>query len=161
MRGAPCSGKSFRALQLAEGNKNIIFSADKWFGENPETYLKNWSATKLFLAHQWCQEQLEAAMKSNISPVIVDNTNIKKRDIDPYILLANKYSYEIQFVESQSPWWLEIRELLKDKKHNADIIENWADKFANGFDYNGMVIKNVHNVPKETILKMLSAFEDF
>jgi NEDD4-binding protein 2 len=160
MRGVPGSGKSYRALQLV-GCKDNIFSADKWFSptENPDEYKKNWKAEKLFAAHSWCQTSLGKAMEKGITPLAVDNTNIKPRDIKPYIALAEKHKYIPIIEESQSPWWLEIRQLMKDDK--KEDIAQWAKKLAEGFDYNGVVIKNVHGVPEETILRMLTSFQPY
>lgn len=159
MRGVPGSGKSFRAHQLVNGDKNCIFSADKWFSqdEDPEEYKRNWAPDKLFIAHNWCKSQLEEAMKKNISPVVVDNTNIKLRDFAYYIELANTYKYQHVIEESQSPWWISIKKSLIEK--NTSEIEQWAKKLADGFDYNGIIIKNTHGVPEAPILRMLNSYQ--
>ena len=51
MRGVPGSGKSHRALRLANNDQNKIFSADQWFEQQPGGYAANWKMDKLFQAH--------------------------------------------------------------------------------------------------------------
>jgi predicted kinase len=161
LRGCAGSGKSFRAKELVE-DKNNIFSADKWFSatDDYEEYRKNWAPDKLHAAHSWCKGNLSAAMQKGVTPVAVDNTNVLRRDFMPYFDLANQYQYLAVVEESQSPWWLEIRELLKEKTEVKEI-EQWAKKLAEGFDYNGIKIKNGHGVPEAAILRMLMRFQPF
>lgn len=163
MRGVPGCGKTYRAHQLVDQDKTRIFSADKWFSptEDPEEYRRNWSKEKLFVAHNWCKSKLADAMQRGVSPVVVDNTNVKRRDFMPYIDMAKQYQYMYIIEESQSPWWAEIRELLADQQGNAKEIAKWAQKLADGFNHEGAVIKNVHGVPEASILKMLMSFQPY
>jgi predicted kinase len=161
MRGVPGGGKTYRARQLT--TNDLIFSADKWFSrtEDPEEYRKNWAKEKLFTAHNWCKSMLSQAMQKGLGPVVVDNTNIKRRDFMPYIDMAKQYQYMYVIEESQSPWWLTIKELLTDIKANAKELDRWVEKLTNGFDYNGITIKNQHGVPEEAIRKMLFGFQPY
>lgn len=163
MRGPSGSGKSYRANQLAEGDKERIFSADKWFSktEDMEEYRANWAKEKLFTAHNWCKGMLAQAMQKGISPVVVDNTNIKRRDFLGFADLADQYQYMWVIEESQSPWWLEIKELLTDQKNNEKQLKVWAKKLSEGFKHNDAIIKNVHGVPEDTILRMLMTFQPY
>jgi predicted kinase len=104
---------------------------------------------------------LGQAMQRGVSPVVVDNTNVKRRDFMPYIDMAKQYQYMYCIEESQSPWWAEIRELLTDQQSNEKEIGKWAHKLAEGFTHDGAVIKNVHSVPEASILKMLMSFQPY
>lgn len=163
MRGVPGSGKTYRAHQLVNQDKSRIFSADKWFSpkEDPEEYRRNWSKEKLFTAHNWCKSSLAEAMQRGVSPVVVDNTNIKRRDFMSYIDMANQYQYMYTIEESQSPWWLEIRKLLDDQNGNENQLKEWAKKLSEGFEYKDAIIKNTHGVPEDVILKMLMSFQPY
>jgi hypothetical protein len=163
MRGVPGCGKTYRAHQLVDQDKTRIFSADKWFSptEDPEEYRKNWSKEKLFVAHNWCKSLLAEAMGRGVTPVVVDNTNVKRRDFMPYIDMAKHYQYMYLVEESQSPWWAEIKQLIVDPVVNAKELGKWAKKLHEGFDYNGIVIKNAHGVPEDVILRMLTSFQPY
>lgn len=162
MRGCPGSGKSRRALELV-GLKENIFSADKWFSpnEDPEEYRSNWSKEKLFTAHSWCKSKLQEAMQRGITPIAVDNTNIKRRDFLPFVDMAKEYQYKYEICEPQSPWWKEIKNLLFTPEINNKKLSNWANKLANGFDYEGNKIKNLHGVPESVIFKMINSFQPY
>jgi predicted kinase len=163
MRGCSGSGKSFRARQLVDNDKSKIFSADLYFSptEDMEEYRANWSKEKLFAAHSWCKSSLQAAMQRGVSPVVVDNTNIKRRDFLCYVDMAEQYQYMYLIEESQSPWWLEIKKLLVNQNANEKELKIWAKKLSTGFKHNDVVVKNAHGVPEDTILRMLMSFQPY
>jgi predicted kinase len=163
LRGVPSSGKSFRARQLVDNDKSKIFSADLFFSptEDMEEYRREWCVEKLHAAHSWCKSGVQNAMQLGVSPIVVDNTNIKRRDFMPYIDLAKQYQYRYEIRESESPWWAEIRPLLENTQKNEKLLAKWASKLANGFKYGDIVIKNSHGVPEATILRMLMSFQPY
>lgn len=66
-------------------------SADDYFMRGGE-YI--FDATKLFVAHKVCKSKFEKALSNKESRVvIVDNTNTKPKDCQPYIELCKQYSY--------------------------------------------------------------------
>ena len=71
-------------------------------------------------------------MEQGISPIIIDNTNIKFEYAKPYITDANKYGYRVEVVEPNTPW---------------------------AFDVEGLVKRNSSRAPREIIQKMLSTWE--
>lgn len=149
MRGVPSSGKSTRAKELANGNEDIIFSADKFWGED---YVNNFDLTKIGLAHNFCQNNCRRAMQKQIPLVIVDNTNIKKREIIPYLKMAERYEYKLKIEEPTSEWWLNLRKLLNDKEGNKKEI-NKIIKFL--FEKS----KETHAVPIGVIERMIYSFD--
>ena len=91
-------------------------------------------------------------MQRGITPVIVDNTNLRMKEARPYIEMANKYQYKVEIEESDSPWWLEIQKLLTDKGKNAGQLKQWAGQLAQ---------RNIHGVPEETLHRMLKAYAPY
>jgi len=156
-RGTSGSGKSYTALKLANGDDSKIFSADKWFDIQPGGYEKNWKVENLSKAHRWAQWNAKNAMAKGISPVIIDNTNIRRRDARPYFEMAKRYQYYPEIRESESPWWDEITDTI----HDEEARKKWAKKLAHGFEYKGKIIKNTHNVSEESILKMLNRYHPY
>ncbi len=136
MRGASGSGKSYKAKSL-QLNGGIILSTDDLFiskecikGIFHEVYL--WSPNCLGSAHKVTQEKCRVAMAQKISPVIIDNTNIKLWEMEIYIDYAKQFNYTVSYEESDTPW-----------KNNAEIC----------------YAKNSHNVPLDVIKKQIANFE--
>lgn len=133
MRGLPGSGKSTRAREIVEiglcgpGFKATIRSTDDQFMVNGK-YVFN--PRMLGVNHAANLRLVEQDMKDEIPCIIVDNTNIKRRDFAPYITLAKKYGYDVR------------EEVIAER--NVDTC----------FE------RNSHNVPREAIQRMADNFED-
>lgn len=133
LRGLSGSGKSTLAEQYQTvcrdaGHSCSVHSSDAFFINSAGVY--QWEAAGVPAAHAWNQRQFEASLKGNINLVICDNTNIKKRDYHPYIVLANRYGYEVQI---QALPHLDVRLAAWRNVHGcpeATIrwqLENWED----------------------------------
>jgi predicted kinase len=128
LRGLPGSGKSTFANYMFSNN---IFEADQYFyDEKGLNY--NFDASKLHLAHKWCQLRVEHAMEDNLksdgvyfSEIVVSNTSTTEKELEPYLELAKKYDYQVVSL----------------------IVEN---RHGN---------KSVHDVPEETLIKMKNRFD--
>jgi hypothetical protein len=150
LRGLPWCGKSTRAQELA-GKDGLIFSTDEyWYKilkpEQPDVY----SFNPRFLgdAHKWNRLRAEAAMWAEKPLVIIDNTNTTPSEPKPYVVAGTAAGYEIAIEEPTCPRWLEIRELLQDKKANKQELKDWAEKLAEGS-------LESHKVPAFAIEKMM------
>ena len=161
MRGVPGSGKSHLALRLAGGDATKVFSTDQWFEQQEGGYKANWKMEKLFGAHRWNQSRARLAMQRGITPVVIDNTNMRMKEARPYVEMGVQYQYHIEIKESDSPWWTDIQGLLTNKKLNSEDIKGWAKKLALGFNHDGKLIQNTHGVPEEVILRMLQAHQPY
>lgn len=137
LRGIPGSGKSFIAKQLVPVDN--IFSTDNYWGLNYD-----FDITKLGEAHKWNQIQIEIAMNIGTTPIAVDNTNITVKDISPYIKLATKYNYNVIYKEPTSPWWIELIKRIENK-----------DQIGIQESIDILYTKNIHNVPRQVIEKMV------
>jgi predicted kinase len=136
MRGIPGSGKSTLAKSLVDNG--IIHSTDNVIeskGSYREFFQKMFETknfTKLNRVHTENYKNVIQSIKDNISPVILDNTNIKINDAKIYVKTA-----------------LEMG--LDDK--NIRIV----DIGPNGLTAEELASRNTHGVPVETIKKMIAS----
>ena len=120
MRGASGSGKSFLAKQLA-GDTGLQFAADDYFLDDQGKY--NWSGERVSAAHQWNYECVKKAIDEGISPVILDNTTITKRDLrsaKPIVLYAESKGYDVRIEETKTSWAFDVDELVKRNQHGVN-----------------------------------------
>ncbi|KAK9962403.1 hypothetical protein ABG768_007772 [Culter alburnus] len=130
LRGVPGSGKSSLARELlSTGPNGVILSTDDYFFQD-NRYV--FDSALLGDAHDWNQKRAEQVMLEGCSPVIIDNTNVKAWEMKPYVEMALKNGYRVDFFEPDTPWKYDPAELEK---------------------------RNKHGVPRETIAKMLDGFE--
>lgn len=127
MRGLPGSGKSTVAKAL--GKDGIVFSTDDFFLCDGKY---EFNSNKLGLYHSMNINRAREAMEDGITPVVIDNTNVRAADCKPYVEAGLKNGYEIEFVEPETKWKFDLNELVK---------------------------KNTHNVPLFTIKRMLARWE--
>jgi len=170
MRGLPGSGKSTKINALLKkygGDWDHVFSADNYFipktlerrarGEEVSAadelgeYTSNWKPDRLGAAHGNNIKQAKAAMDLGMSPIIIDNTNVKPWDFQKYIEYADKVGYKIIFEEPTSPWWLEYRPYLRDRKLDPSKLDEFAAILAQ---------RNMHGVPQATIRRMMDKWQD-
>lgn len=172
MRGIPSAGKSTKVFQLFKkygGDETHVFSTDNFWIPHTRAqkiagnsvshedelaeYKGNWTTSKLGFAHQQNLDNFKKAIISEITPIIVDNTNIVYKNFKDYEDIARNNGYKVLIEEPDSPWWNKYRPYLKNKndpnskKHLDDFAEILADR-------------NTHGVPLDTIKKMISNWEE-
>lgn len=133
LRGIPSSGKSTLAKELSEKYDALICSADDfcyWWGKG----IYYWTSGNVSFSHQECQNKFAACIKAGKN-VIVDNTNVKHKDMKYYLDLASFRAKELGDTE--------IYVLEPDTDWRYDVDECFR--------------RNAHNVPKETIQRMLDS----
>ena len=123
LRGLPGSGKS----TLAKSLDGIHIEADQYFMEDG---VYNFDASKLKNAHNYCQSQTQAWMKTdgeqvNVDRLVVSNTFTQEWEMKPYFEMAEKYGYRVYSL----------------------IVEN---------RHGGI---NEHGVPEEALQRMKNRFE--
>jgi predicted kinase len=96
IRGLPGSGKSTLAQQLKDQKGYRHFEADQYFVDSSGRY--HFDATKLNLAHAWCQNRTKAELLKGHS-VVVSNTFIRLWELNPYLLLAKKLGVDLNIIE--------------------------------------------------------------
>jgi predicted kinase len=125
MRGIPGSGKSTRARELvAEG---IIHSTDDLFMVDGEYVFNH---RMLGYNHGKNLKNFIKSLGLGLSPVIVDNTNVRHRDYKEYVTRAAEFGYDVQY---------EVLPLI---------------------DVKVAVERNTHNVPEFAIQRMIDRWQD-
>ena len=61
---------------------------------------------------------------------MLDDDNSLGRTTLTCVSYAVQHGYAVEFHEPSTPWWLAVRELLRDKRGNAQVLRQWADKLA-------------------------------
>lgn len=132
LRGAPGSGKSTLARALVEHNPGgIRLSTDDYFFRNGDY---QFDPAALGEAHEWNHKRAKEAFERGANPIIIDNTNMQGWEMRPYVVQALKHGYKVLFREPDTWWKNKPRELQR---------------------------RTTHNVPVETIRRMLNGYERF
>ncbi len=127
MRGIPGAGKSTKAKSIVGQGK--IHSTDDVIeagGDYNEFFAKMIASkdfTPLSRAHSTNLKNAIASMKSGVTPVIIDNTNIKQNESKAYIVAALEMGYDdnnIKFVDIGTAG-LEAAELAKRNAHGVPL----------------------------------------
>ncbi|XP_034103318.1 uncharacterized protein LOC117567428 [Drosophila albomicans] len=137
MRGASGSGKSTLAKSLLQqtgllqqyGIQDFICSSDDYFNTQ-----RGYQFNPNFLpdAHEWNQQRVAQKAATGWSPIIVDNTNMMIWEMQPYVQKAVQHNYIVELLEPQTGWCKSASKLAQ---------------------------KNTHQVPKESIQRMLERYE--
>jgi len=88
--------------------------------------------TLLADAHKENQRLVECAMQAREAHIVVDNTNTRMWMMVPYARLAVAYGYSVNIEEPDTEW---------------------------RFDVDGLVARNAHGVPRDTIKSMIACYE--
>ncbi len=153
MRGLPCCGKSQTARRLA-GAHGVVCETDAYFetevGTDPNRY--DYDAALLPTARAWNFERFCAAVDAGRSPVIVDRGNSLSAESQRYARYAVGNGYKVELREPDSPWWQEIRVLLKYKQITGVILVEWAKRLAE-------MSARGHRVPAHDIARKMSKWK--
>jgi putative protein kinase ArgK-like GTPase of G3E family len=102
-RGMPGAGKStlvqefLQSLPMEERTKVVVASADDYFQKPSGAY--EFDKTKLQIAHHACQQTARDGL-NNGSLVLVDNTNMRTRDVQVYLEMADR---KVVYIDLQPP----------------------------------------------------------
>tara|TARA_S200002703_G_C3789464_1_gene243591 strand:- start:173 stop:637 length:465 start_codon:yes stop_codon:yes gene_type:complete len=147
MRGIPGGGKSTRARELAmthliEGGSSVaICSTDDYHMEDGEYVFK---PNMLRDFHVRNQIRAYDLMRDGVQLVIIDNTNIKRKDMTIYTSNARACKYEVE-------------EEIVGKEFLVPNMDMDPHAFA-GY-INTCAERNTHGVPKDVIERMARTFE--
>lgn len=137
MRGIPGSGKSTKAKSLV-GN-GIIHSTDDVIektGSYRDFFEKMHLKKDFGALHGMHKQNFRNAVKSmetGITPVIIDNTNIKKAESKDYVVAALEMGF-------------------------SDKNIRWEDVGTGGLSAAALAKRNTHGVPLDTIEKMIASY---
>lgn len=98
--GAPGSGKSTLAKVIKDGYVNLVrvshLETDNYFIKQDGTY--GFEQGLLKHAHQWCQDKVSDCMAMFDPVIIVSNTFTKAWERRPYLEMARKRGYTVQYI---------------------------------------------------------------
>lgn len=131
MQGIPGSGKSTVARELANHDDAIVFSTDDfWIHQVEHDVVYAFDHTKLGEAHRWNQQRTAKEMASvDGGNIVIDNTNITRYAIEPYLALAKIFDYDVRVVRVEVPVEVALaRNQLRraDRKIPEDVIRRMA-----------------------------------
>lgn len=130
--GVSGSGKSTLAKKVKQQNPEaIICSADDYFVDKNGNY--NFNHAKLGKAHLFCQSQAKLQCRIDTRIIIIDNTNLTKKERKVYEDIAADHNYEVKYLVPDTDWSRDASELF---------------------------VRNVHGVPMETIKQMLNRIQE-
>ncbi|CAL1539744.1 unnamed protein product, partial [Lymnaea stagnalis] len=130
MRGLSGSGKSTIVKLLESSFKDVaVCSADNYFYSQDGSY--NWNEQLLTAAHDDCQNKAKQACQDKVSVVVIDNTNVRKWEVNFYVNLANVSGYVVVMVMPKTPWRMNPIELAKRNKHGmaVDVLKKKVQMF--------------------------------
>ena len=149
MRGLPSSGKSHRAQRLA-GDDGLVLETDRFFYEakadGVERYV--YHESRLAEARAWNFQRFSEALALSRTPIVVDRGNGLNDETRRYARLARERDYEVELAEPDSPWWQDIRVLLKYRPATWPVLEQLAEQLHRRS-------RATHRVPLERILKLM------
>lgn len=139
LRGCPSSGKSFIARKLAGKNGEVCSADDYHLDKKTGEY--NWKPENVRQGHIWNHNRVLSAIKNNLSPICIDCTHIKFKELKklkPIILLGIENNYEISIIEPNPTWHF----------------------YKTAFNSEALFQRNklTHNVPLESIKKMIEDY---
>lgn len=170
MRGLPGSGKSYTAQKLlnylgsGDNEYGHIFSIDHEF--TPETvsrrksgievskdeedreYHRNFSFSRRPAMVRRMIQRFRESVDQGVTPLIVDNTNIKTEHMRGFADHAEKNGYEVRVQYPESEHWKQGRDALRTKDPEA------MQSFARALRQAGR-----HNVPEETLIQMMKSWD--
>jgi len=108
LRGLPGSGKDYYIRERLGLGREAVCSADHFFersrersGEGEGEYI--FEPQKLRAAHKACQEKCRALMETGTGKIAVSNTNIRLKEMQPYLDLAEEYGYRVVIIRMEVP----------------------------------------------------------
>ncbi|KAM5180406.1 NEDD4-binding protein 2-like 1 [Mantella aurantiaca] len=133
LRGLPGSGKSSLARKLKRDFPNaVVLSTDDYFLMEDGTYIYNPELLKD--AHRWNQKRARKAMTREKTPIIIDNTNILAWHMRPYAVMALENAYRVIFLEPDTHWKFNVRELTRRNSHG--VSREKIQRMKDAYEYN-------------------------
>ncbi|XP_069828188.1 NEDD4-binding protein 2-like 1 [Dendropsophus ebraccatus] len=137
LRGLPGSGKSSLARKLKRDFPSaVVFSTDDYFLMEDGSYIYN--PDLLQDAHKWNQKRARKAMGRGRTPIIIDNTNIVAWHMKPYAVMALENGYGVIFLEPNTHWKFDVRELARRNSHGVprEKIQRMKDAYEHNVTFN-------------------------
>ncbi|KAJ3000154.1 NEDD4-binding protein 2 [Globomyces sp. JEL0801] len=171
IRGLPGSGKSTLASNITS-NPDHLLATDDYFTKNG---IYTFNPCHLLDCLAWNLNRVVKLMKSNVSPIVIDDAHSQRWEVKPYVQQAIKYNYTLHFLEPDTPWWKarDVDELVKRNKHNVSIgtirrmLERWDDVFDVDLILNSplpkllFIIRGLPGSGKQDLMECIMENEDY
>lgn len=130
MRGLTGSGKSYYTRNNYPDA--YVCSADFFFERDGEYHF---NASLLSHAHAACMGSFIDALREGRPLVVVDNTNITKIEIAPYVSVAQAYGYTVEIVCVDALKKFSLKELSERNIHGIPygVLVNMESRWENNF----------------------------
>lgn len=128
LRGPDGSGREKLAKSIQKKEGGVILSINDYFTTNGNyKYIPN----KLNEAQFETIDKTDEAMNNNITPIIIDNPNIKRWEAKPYVELAGVHKYKVIVLEALAPEKFNINQMMKKSIHKVprSIIEKQIHRY--------------------------------
>lgn len=128
MVGVPGSGKSFEAKKIQKEEGGVILSTDSLFnmevfepGSDSGNEVYAWDPQCLREAHRVNLIKAKVAVERQITPIIIDNTNLTEEERLSYVRLAQISNYEVVLREPPTSWKDDAEECFKRNSHGVPL----------------------------------------
>ncbi|XP_014768136.1 2',3'-cyclic-nucleotide 3'-phosphodiesterase [Octopus bimaculoides] len=119
MRGLPGSGKSTLAESITDLCPTaVVCSSDHFLTEND---IYSWTPERCNFGHKYCSELASRSCEMKCPIIVIDNTNIQKKDVNVYTDIASKYGYITILVTPNTPWKFDAFQLEKRCSHGVPL----------------------------------------
>lgn len=172
MRGLPGSGKSTLADEIAdefitayEGDHDriaAILSTDGYFTDDDGYY--DFNMADLPNAHKWNIKNAATELFDYQTPlVIIDNTNTRKWEALPYVLMATAAGYTVEIRETETEWKTNIRELVKRNTHGVPLFAliNMRKRWETDFTIDAIKSADVPVLGQEPLAMAKKLIKDY
>lgn len=153
MLGLPSCGKSTTGKKLA-GETGIVCETDEYFltqvGDDPTSY--DWDDDLIDEARRWNFERYEQALDDGIFPIVLDRGTRPNGYARRAAKMALDRGYRVTLAEPESPWWQEIKVLLRYRPWTDPVLRDWADELAR-------LSRRTHRVPADIIYERMSDWD--
>lgn len=130
MQGAPGSGKSTQAryIQRYQDAQPYspgcrIVSTDDFHTSDGTDYL--YDPSSLAYYHAWCQWECDYWLSLGYD-VVVDNTNIRRWQAEPYIAMAERHGVSVQVIRCEGDYgsihWVPTEAVARMKREMEDLL---------------------------------------
>ncbi len=102
IKGLPGSGKSHLAREISKVYRDcVICCADNL---RPPDLKNPYPKDVLTASHKRCTDVAEEAAKKGVHVIVVDNSNLRQWEMQPYLNIAKEYNYTEIVAEPKTSW---------------------------------------------------------
>ncbi|XP_072558287.1 NEDD4-binding protein 2-like 1 isoform X1 [Paramormyrops kingsleyae] len=138
IRGPESDGHLVLITIQEKYGKGVILSTDDYFRD--ENCIMHFNRRKLSEAHQWNRNRAFCQLKDQTNPVIIDNTNIRRWEMKPYVEMGLRFRYHIRFRDAWDTWKCSTEELYRRNNYVVPlpVMENMKRRFEK--------VRNIYDV---------------